>query len=147
MFLIASLIFMLGNQPVTLEEASTPEQHSWGLMGRTKLAENEGMLFTYDTPQVINVWMFNCWIDLDVAFLDTNKIIREIHQMKAYPGKMDPKRPVLGPKDFRLYSPHDPIVRFFRSHSVQSSFEASYMLEMPQGWFQDHGVGIGTGLK
>lgn len=146
MLLIAALLFMLGNHPVVLEEATTLDQKNWGLMGRKELGENEGMLFAYDTPQILSVWMFNCWVDLDVAFLDENCIVREIHPMKAYPEKMDPKRPVLGPNDFRLYPPNDPIVRFFQSQSVQSSFEASYMLEMPQGWFREHGVSLGSKL-
>lgn len=147
MFLIATLLLLLGNHPVKLEEATTPEQKTWGLMGRTKIGENEGMLFPYDPPQIIDVWMFNCWIDLDVAFLDADKIVREIHTMKAYPEKMDPRRPVLGPNDIRLYSVNDPVVQFFQSQSVTSSFKASYILEMPGGWFKKNGVNIGDALK
>ncbi len=147
MLMIATLLFLLGNHPVELEEATTPEQKSWGFMGRTKLGDNEGMLFAFAPPQEVNVWMFNCWVDLDVAFLDSNKVIREIHPMKAYPEKMDPRRPVLGPNDMRLYPRNDPIVLFFQSKSVTSSFKAAYMLELPEGWFQKHHVGIGDRLE
>jgi uncharacterized membrane protein (UPF0127 family) len=147
MLLIAAALFILGNQPVTLEEVKTPEQKSWGLMGRTQLGENEGMLFPFDPPQYLNVWMFNCWIDLDVAYLDANRVIREIHEMRAYPEKMDPRRPVLGPRDFSLYANNDPIVLFFQSKSVKSSFEASYIVEMPKGWFKRHEVGVGDTLE
>lgn len=145
--IILATLFFLGGQPIELEEAITPEQKAWGLMGRDKLGDNEGMLFTFDPPQIICVWMFNCRVDLDVAFLDSDKVIREIHPLKAFPEKMDPRRPVLTLQDMRQYPPNDPIFQFFQSQSISSSFKATYMLEMPKSWFTKNNVKTGNSLK
>jgi uncharacterized membrane protein (UPF0127 family) len=147
MLMIATLFLLLGNHPVKIEEATTLEQKRWGLMGRTSLSENEGMLFTIDPPSIEKVWMFNCFVDLDVAFLDQDMTIVEIHTMKAYPEKMDPSRPVFSPTDFRLYLPNDPIYQFFDQESISSSFKASYTLEMPSQWFKNNNVQIGETLR
>ena len=146
MIIIATLFFLLGGQTVQLEEANTPDQKVWGLMGRSSLKENDGMLFFFDPPEILSVWMFNCWIDLDVAFLDSNMKIQEIHYLKAYPEKMDPKRPVLGLNDFRLYPHDDPVIQFFHEKSVKSSYRSSYILEMPGGWFKSHQIKVGDPL-
>ena len=81
------------------------------------------MTFNYEAPQRLSIWMYNTWIDLSVAFLDDNKVIREIYELKAYPDQHDPN--------------------FFRVREASSSFMASYALEMNAGWFKAHGVKLG----
>ena len=58
--------------PLTVhaEIASTPSQQEQGLMERTVLPENSGMLFTFSEPQQLNFWMKNTLIPLDVLFFD-----------------------------------------------------------------------------
>ncbi len=52
-----------------IEVAVTPEQKATGLMFRRELAADAGMLFTYETPQVIQMWMRNTLIPLDMVFI------------------------------------------------------------------------------
>ena len=55
-----------------VEIAITPEQRSQGLMFRTELAANAGMLFQYGEPQIINMWMANTLIPLDMIFIGSD---------------------------------------------------------------------------
>lgn len=52
-----------------IEVAVTPEQKATGLMFRRELGPDAGMLFTYETPQVIQMWMRNTLIPLDMVFI------------------------------------------------------------------------------
>ena len=52
-----------------IEVAVTPEQKATGLMFRRELGADAGMLFTYETPQVIQMWMRNTLIPLDMVFI------------------------------------------------------------------------------
>jgi uncharacterized protein len=125
---------------LTLEHVKTPEELAWGLMQRKFLPENTGMLFTFPDSQILTFWMFNTLIDLSVAFLDENHVIREIHNMKAYPQMMELLPPIKNPKDLAEYFPHDSISDFFWAHRVQSSFPAKYALEVNWGWFARHHI-------
>lgn len=109
--------------PITLEHAATPVELARGLMERASLDGDSGMTFNYGSPRFIKIWMLNCLIDLSVAFLDENKVIQELHELKAYPGIHD--------------------TGFFDMHSVTTSFQASYALEMNKGWFAKNGVHVG----
>lgn len=144
-FLIIQLFFLLplAGIPITLEFAAAPNEISWGLMGRKSLPLDHGMIFIFPDNSKASVWMFNCYMDLSVAFLDKDFTIVELHEMKAYPEKMDPRRPVKNLYDLRLYPNNDPIVRFFRQNAVFSKGPIKYMVEMPKGWFPKHGVRIG----
>ncbi|PIP64927.1 hypothetical protein COU77_03770 [Candidatus Peregrinibacteria bacterium CG10_big_fil_rev_8_21_14_0_10_49_16] len=55
---------------VRIEVASDPALRSLGLMNRTELAEDAGMLFVFDYPQVLTFWMKNTLIPLDILFFD-----------------------------------------------------------------------------
>ncbi|KGF73715.1 hypothetical protein DO97_12935 [Neosynechococcus sphagnicola sy1] len=59
----------VGNQIIRLEVAQTPEQKSLGLMYRSALAADQGMLFPFEPAQVVNFWMRNVSISLDMVFL------------------------------------------------------------------------------
>jgi uncharacterized membrane protein (UPF0127 family) len=133
--------------PITLEYAITTEERAWGLMQRRELPKNHGMLFVYPRNQRLSVWMFNCFIDLSISFLDGNGVITEIRELKSYPEKMDPARPVSKLRDFNKYPPNDPIVEFFHRNQVTSSTPAHFALEMGSDWFKENEIKIGDRLK
>ncbi len=53
----------------SIEHARTPQQQAQGLMFRRRLAADAGMLFTYQSPQIILMWMKNTYIPLDMIFI------------------------------------------------------------------------------
>jgi len=60
-----------GQKEFTVEIAQTPEQQELGLMYRTSLAPDKGMLFIEDQDMVVTMWMKNTLISLDMLFIDS----------------------------------------------------------------------------
>lgn len=56
--------------PLIVEIARTDEDRARGLMYRTSLADDHGMLFVFDKPQELRFWMKNTKIPLEVFFFD-----------------------------------------------------------------------------
>ena len=75
-------------QVIQLEVAQTLQQKATGLMYRTELAANRGMLFTFDPPRSIGFWMKNTLIPLDMVFLRNGKV--QAIKAQVPPCKADP---------------------------------------------------------
>lgn len=67
-----------------VEIAATDEQRAYGLMERSSLAEDAGMIFWYPEtqPDSAAFWMFRTGIPLDIAFVDSAGVIRAIRGME-----------------------------------------------------------------
>ena len=108
----------VGGKAVRMQLAVKRAEMEHGLMGRTDLKADEGMLFVYTDPQRMSFWMRNTPSPLDIGFFTADGILREVYPM--YP---------------------------FDETPVVSRNEALvYALEMKQGWFEFNGVKPGAQL-
>ena len=107
-----------GMHRIRAELAATFGDRMRGLMYREKLAQNSGMLFMFDAPEVQCMWMKNTLVPLSVAFLDETATIINIKDME----------------------PHSE-----QSHC--SKRPARYALEMERGWFAARGIKPGITLR
>ena len=72
-----------GQAEFKVEIASTIEERMQGLMHRTHLPRNRGMLFIYPQPSSSAMWMKNMEIPLDILFFDETATL--IHTAKNVP--------------------------------------------------------------
>jgi uncharacterized protein len=84
----------IGDRQIELEVAKTSEQQAIGLMHRTSLPDNRGMLFEFKPARWVNFWMKNCKMSLDMIFL-RDGVVKAI-QVSAPPCTADPC-PTYGP--------------------------------------------------
>jgi uncharacterized membrane protein (UPF0127 family) len=61
-----------------VEVAETSAQQAKGLMFRTELADNAGMIFPFPEPRIASFWMKNTVIPLDIIFIRANGTIESI---------------------------------------------------------------------
>lgn len=109
----------MGSEEVTAELALTEEQQRIGMMFRTNIEENSGMLFVFGGPSRQSFWMMNCPEPLAGAYIDPEGHILELIDMHA--------------------QDQTPIVA--KSPNVQ------YVLEMKDGWFKRHHIPEGTLIR
>lgn len=103
---------------ILAEVADTAAERDRGLMFRTALPADQGMLFVYPDDARHCMWMRNTHVPLSVAFLDAQRRVINTDEMA-------PRTEV--------------------SHCAAGP--ARYVLEMPAGWFAAHGVGPGARLE
>jgi uncharacterized membrane protein (UPF0127 family) len=101
---------------ITVEVADTEKTREKGMMWRNQLGKNEGMLFIYNDSATRYFWMKNTFLALDMAFIDSNMVIRTIHTVNTLNDSTT------------LYSSYVPV---------------KYVLEVNSGWFEEHGVSLG----
>ncbi len=108
----------IGDRVARLQFALLPNEHERGLMERTALGADDGMVFVYRQPLQMSFWMRNTYVPLDIGFFDATGELREVRQM--YPRD---ERPV-------------------RSRGADLQFA----IEMNQHWYRDNGVKPGARL-
>ena len=114
---LASIRLNAGIHNINAELATTPEQREIGLMFRTALGPNEGMLFAFERPEQQCFWMKNTLIPLAVAFIADDGSVVNIDSMK--------------PQTLDGHCSEKPV---------------RYVLEMNEGWFAKRGIKAGTKL-
>ena len=114
---------------VEVELRDTRAGRQIGMMLRRRFdGENRGMLFVYpNLGQRLNFYMRNCFIPIDVGYIREyppgTHIIDKVHTMTPQAG-------------------HRGTFTYYSSRGV-----SKYALEMPGGWFEEHGWTAGTVVR
>ncbi len=133
-FLLILVVFLLGCEqkipddgvlivtkntkiPLAVELANSDPERMKGLMNRTYLGENSGMLFAWPDEQMRNFWMKNTLIPLDMIFITSQGKIVTIQE--ALPCRADP------------------------CMTYPSSSPAQFVLEVDGGFSKEHSIGVG----
>ena len=106
-----------------VELARTVSQQIRGLMFRKVLPDSGGMLFVYDKPGIHAIWMKNCFLSLDLIWLDRDGVILYIEHNAPPCQVPDDDCPTYAPMQL-----------------------ASYVLEVKGGVAKRHGLKIGDRL-
>ena len=104
---------------ISVEIADTPQEQEIGLMNRTSLPEDSGMLFVFGSDQRWTFWMSDTLIPLDMIFIADNLTIVDI-RANATPMSTD--------------------------HIVPSG-SCRYVLEVNGGLCEDDGIEVGDHVR
>jgi len=107
-----------GMHLIQAEVATAPSERASGLMFRTEMAANAGMLFAFEQPSVHCFWMQNTPLPLSIAFLAEDGTVVNIADMK--------------PKTTDSHCAEKPV---------------RFALEMNQGWFAKRGIKAGSRIQ
>lgn len=86
---ITSINIDIAGESFTLELITTRESRTSGMMHRTSIPPHGGMLFIFPDTQNRSFWMKNCFVDIDLIFLDSRGIITTLYEMTIESPKND----------------------------------------------------------
>lgn len=67
-----------GTHRYGVEVADTDAERAQGLMFRRSLPPTSGMIFLYDEPRAIGMWMKNTYISLDMIFIAADGTVHRV---------------------------------------------------------------------
>lgn len=70
----------VGGKEFNVKEARTEEEKEKGLQGVKELPENEGMLFIFDPPEDVSMWMKDTLIPLDIVFINDEQEVTHVEE-------------------------------------------------------------------
>ncbi|MCC6866685.1 MAG: DUF192 domain-containing protein [Ignavibacteria bacterium] len=97
---------------IEIEVASNPTERQQGLMYRSHMDEDKGMLFIFDREEMQAFWMKNTIIPLDIIFISSKGVINTIHSQTTP----------------------------FSEKSLPSKIKSQFVLEVNGGFCQRHGI-------
>lgn len=106
---------------ITCEVASAPSQLERGLMDRTNLPADRGMLFVFAAPAKTTFWMKNTLIPLDIIFIGDGRVVLNVAEAKVEPGV-----------------PDSMLTRYY------SDGLAKWVIEVNRGLSSRYGISVGT---
>lgn len=114
----------VGKSKIIVEIADNIQKRELGLMNRTGLSPNTGMLFIHEKSGIQHYWMKNTFIDLSIGFFDKNKKLVQIEKLNASKSSMQ-----------------------IDVDRTESKTPVKYALEVPRGWFVENKIKLGDQLK
>ncbi len=111
-----NVYFKFDNTILNLEVARSSQKQEYGLMNRTNISVNSGMLFIFDDETQRNFWMKNTLISLDIIYLDKNLKVVQLYKST---------RPN---QTLETYS---------------SKIPSQFTIEVNSGWSENHNLKIG----
>ncbi|PWT95664.1 MAG: hypothetical protein C5B53_11040 [Candidatus Melainabacteria bacterium] len=108
-----------GKNLVHLEVAATESEIERGLMYRTFMPEDNGMVFLFSPPRPVKFWMYHTLISLDMCFIHNGKIVKICEEVPPCRSE--------NPMECPTY-PKGP------------GFVVSYVLELNGGYAKRHGI-------
>jgi uncharacterized protein len=104
---------------VAVEIAATDQERETGLMYRSHMGANDGMIFLFTHPQPLTFWMKNTEIPLDMIFADGSRVVL---------GTVERAEP-------------------YSEQMLSVSGDSQYVLEVNGGFCAQHGIKAGDHFR
>ncbi|WP_409977333.1 DUF192 domain-containing protein [Borrelia sp. RT1S] len=109
---------VIGDVKFCIKLAFDDSSRAKGYMGTRFVDKNNGILFMFNEEKNLSFWMRNTPVPLEIAYINTGGIIKEIHSLVPFSEK-----------------------------SVRSTYKVKYALEVPEGSFSRFNIKIGDRVK
>ena len=110
----------VSGQTLNVQIAESQEARQHGLSGTTSLAENDGMIFIFPSPNIYGFWMKDMNFPLDFIWIANGQVMEITSDVQTQPGVPD--------SQLQNYYPHEPI---------------DSMIEVNAGWAKKNLLDVG----